>query len=58
MEDALIQAQHSAESTKKHLQGSLATASAVEALILLPLIEAAARLEREIGALFEAKHIP
>ncbi len=47
----LQQAIDSAEFTHGHLRGALHAASATEALVILPLIERAAVLLREIRAL-------
>lgn len=52
--EQLTQASHSAEFMVRHLQQALTHADAVEALVLLPLIEQAARINQQIGALLAA----
>lgn len=54
MDEALIQAGHSAEFVRRHLQEALSRSDPVAALVLLPMIEQAAKLEQAISALFEA----
>ena len=48
-------AQHSADFTRQSLQGALKTATAVEALILLPMIEQACRVLAGIESLQHAR---
>ncbi len=52
--EPLTKAAHAAEFLAADLRDALATADAVEALALLPLIEQAARLNQQIGALLAA----
>ena len=56
MDEALIKAGHSAEVLRKELQEACFHASAVESLLILPMIEQAAKLEQAISALFEARN--
>lgn len=55
MNESLIKAGHSAEFLRRDLQDALHHATAVEGLLILQMIEQAAKLERDISALFEAK---
>jgi hypothetical protein len=52
--EALTKASHSASFVLGDLRSALATATAVEALVLLPLIEQAAQLQQRIAALLTA----
>ena len=55
MDEALTQAQHCADMTRDHLCKALHTASAIEALLLLPLIEQARRVETLLDQLINAR---
>lgn len=52
--EQLTQADHSAAFMLSHLQQALTHANPVQALVLLPLIERAATLARDVGALLAA----
>lgn len=55
MEEDLIQARDCALFATRDLRSSLAKASAIEALVLLPLIAQAAQLANAIAGLIEAR---
>jgi hypothetical protein len=52
--EALTKASHSAAFALGDLRSALATATATEALLLLPLIEQAAQLQQRVDALLGA----
>jgi hypothetical protein len=56
--EALTMSIHSAGFTVGNLQAALKTATPVEALVLLPLIEQAAQLQARISALLKAVEQP
>jgi hypothetical protein len=55
MHEHLIQARDCAAFAARDLQAALAQAGPVEALVILPLIADAARLQQHIAALITAK---
>jgi hypothetical protein len=55
MSEALTQALHTTDFTIASLREALAQASAVEALLLMPMIGTAAQLHSDIAALASAK---
>jgi hypothetical protein len=55
MDDELTKALHSAKSATRELQDALTTADAVAALVLLPMIDDAARLAQQISGLIHAR---
>ena len=55
MDERLAQALDNVAFTSEHLRAALAEAGAVEALILLPLIERCAKLRSDIQALLAAR---
>ena len=55
MDEELTKALHSAQFASRELQDALKTADAVTALVLLPMIAAAARLAQQIGGLIHAR---
>ena len=56
--ECLIKASHDAEFCVENLRQALHSASAVESLLLLPMIETAVVLSRNIDALLEARTLP
>ena len=54
-DEYLTKALHSAKFAAQELQGALRTADPVVALVLLPLIADAARLEMQISGLIHAR---
>lgn len=56
--DQLEKASHGAQFAKRDLQGALREANAVEAIVILDLIKAAADLETRTLALLAAVHNP
>ncbi len=55
MDEALTKALHDAQFATKDLQEALKHADAVTALLLLPMIADAARLEQQITSLLQAR---
>ena len=55
MDEELTKALHSATLAMRELQDALKTADAVAALVLLPMIADAARLEAQISGLIHAR---
>lgn len=56
MANGLIKAELSADFLRKDLQDALRHATAVEGLLILQMIEQAAKLEQSIGSLLAAKN--